>query len=196
MAMAVSAICGVLVGCAEQETVTKFKPFFAGLEGAQYSAQKPVFSSQESGAEAGGVAGMTDEQRASGIIEKPDGTREFVTTSVSLLTRHIEMLLDENTPKADKELLEQLIDERTKEHYLAEGKQPVEYVRWLQKNRKEIARMLARMPMAERTPTVVVRQPGDNTWVIELTGQATRGVKFTQLWVRQQMGRWRLVHVK
>lgn len=180
-------------GCAEEEQVTRYKPFFAGMEGAEYSGLKPVVSPREAGTL--GSAAL-DEQAASGIIEHPDGKREFITTSVSLLTRHVETLLDENTPAADKDLLEQLIDERTKRHYENEGRKPEEYVRWLHKNRKDIAKMLARMPMAERTPTVIVRQPGDNTWVIELTGQATRGVKYTELWVRQEMGRWRLVHVK
>ncbi|MBY0312602.1 MAG: hypothetical protein K2W85_11075 [Phycisphaerales bacterium] len=180
-------------GCAEEEQVTRYKPFFAGMEGAEYSGLKPIVSPREAG---GLGAAALDEQAASGIIEHADGRREFITTSVSMLTRHVETLLDENTPAADKELLEQLVDERTKRHYESEGRKPEEYVRWLHKNRKDIAKMLARMPMAERTPTVIVRQPGDNTWVIELTGQATRGVKYTQLWVRQEMGRWRLVHVK
>ncbi len=187
-----------LSGCAAQETVTHYKPFFSGLEGAEFAGQRPVVSGRSAEALAGVSTGqaISDESTASGIIERPDGSREFVTTSVSHLTRHIEFLLDENSDQADRELLEQLIDERTKDHYQSQGKPPEEYVRWLHKNRRDIARMLARMPMAERTPTVIVRQPGDNTWIIELTGQAARDVKFTQLWVRQYLGRWRLVHFK
>lgn len=190
---ALIALMGI-AGCAEDEKVTRYKPFFAGMEGAEYSGLKPVVSARE--ASDSGVQAALDEQAATGVIEHPDGRREFITTSVSLLTRHLETLLDENTPASDKELLEQLIDERTKRHYESEGKPPEQYVRWLQKNRKDLAKMFARMPMGERTPTVIVRQPGDNTWVIILTGQATRGVKFTELWVRQDMGRWRLVNVK
>ena len=46
--------------------------------------------------------------------------------------------------------------------------------------------------MAERTPTVIVDQPGDRQWVLRLTGQASENVKFKVVGVRQEMGMWRL----
>lgn len=109
---------------------------------------------------------------------------------------HVEALLDEDSDEADKALLEQLIDSTTKEHFRTQGKDPMDYVKKLHAERKNIAKTFARMPMAENSPTVIVRQPGNGIWVIELTGQAARSVKFTELWVRQDSGQWKLQWIK
>ncbi len=176
----------LLAGCAGEERVTSYKPFFAGVSGAEYGGQGPVDP----------MKGRQDPTATPAefktIIEHPDGRKTYLTPSPAILLAHVEALLDEDTPETDKVILDQLIDEKTKDHYRQHGVEPIEYITYLRQNRKALAKTLARMPMAERTPTVVVDQPGDRQWVLRLTGQASEGVKFREVWIRQDMGMWRL----
>jgi hypothetical protein len=173
-------------GCSPQERVTSYKPFFTGVGGAEFGGQAPVDP----------LSGRRDPTvtppEFKTIIEHDNGTKTYLTPSPAILLAHVEALLDEGTPEADKALLEQLIDEKTKDHYRTHGADPAEYITYLHQNRKQIAKTFARMPMAEHTPTVIVEQPGDRQWVLHLTGQASEGVKFREVWVRQDMGMWRL----
>lgn len=180
----------LLASCESQENVTKYKPFFTGIGEAEFSGQTPVNP----------MGGRVDPTSAGGvqetIVENPDGTKTYRAFSPVQVFAHIEALLDEDTPEADKAILDQLIDEKTKEHYRKNSVDPAEYITYLHRNRKEIARTFARMPMGEHSPTVVVKQPGDRQWAIQLTGQAARDLKFTEVWVRQDMGLWRLGWLK
>ena len=180
----------VLAGCAGEERVTSYKPFFAGVSGAEYGGQGPVDPMK------GRQDPTATPTEFKTIVEHSDGKKTYLTPSPGILLAHVEALLDEDTPETDKVILDQLIDEKTKDHYRTHGVEPIEYITYLRQNRKAIAKTLARMPMAERTPTVVVDQPGDRQWVLRLTGQASEGVKFREVWIRQEMGMWRLEWLK
>ena len=180
------SLCFLLGACAQQERVTSYKPFFTGLGGAEFGAQAPVDPLK------GHVDATAMAPDIKTIVEHPNGTKTYIAPAPSILMAHVEALLDEGTPEADKTLLDQLIDENTKEHYRRHGAEPTEYIAYLHQNRKQIAKTFSRMPMGEHTPTVIVDQPGNRQWVLKLTGQAGEGVKFREVWVRQDMGMWRL----
>ena len=180
----------LLAGCAERQTVTSYKPFFTGIATAEFGGQGPVDPLR------GHVDPTAVAPAMKTIIEQPNGKKIYLAPAPSILLAHVEALLDEGTAEADGILLEQLIDEKTKEHYRSHGAEPADYIAYLHENRKQIAKTVARMPMGEHTPTVIVDQPGDRQWVLRLTGQASEGVKFREVWVRQDMGIWRLEWLK
>ncbi len=186
--LAVAVLCW---GCASEEKTTRYKPFFTGIAEAEFNDQ-PVNPD-------GGHIDPSLRNAAVGenaVLEKPDGSKVYLTYSPMQLFIHIQNLLDEGTPEADRIILDQLTDEHTKEHMRSQGKDPMGFVADLHLYRKDIAKTFARMPMGEHTPTVMVDQPGDRTWVLNLTGQAAQGVKFRQVWIRQDMGQWKLEWMK
>jgi hypothetical protein len=181
--------CALTVtGCAE-EKVTKYKPFFTGLQDAEFGSDKPV--NPESGRVNPAMASADK-----GIVEKPDGTKIYLTYAPMQLFGHIQNLLDEGTPEADRIILDQLIDDHTKEHYRNHSQDPIGFVAYLHENRKQFAKTISRMPMAEHSPTVIVEQPGDRQWVLNITDKAAEGLKFKQVWIRQDMGQWKLEWLK
>lgn len=178
-------------GCDERETVTHYKPFFTGIGDAQFGETGPI---QPNRGRVGPVDAGTEAAKI--VVENEDGTKTYYARAPLHVMRHVENLLDENSEAADTDLLNQLVDDETKEHFRSKGREPMEFIRFLHKNRKPIAQLFARMPMAEHSPTVIVEQPGNRTWAIRLTGQATRDIKFTELWVRFDMNQWRLMWIK
>jgi hypothetical protein len=180
-----------VAACSPQEQTTRYKPFFTGIAEAEFNDQ-PVNAD----------LGHVDPALRNGIVaenailEKPDGSKVYLTYAPMQLFIHVQNLLDEGTPEADRIILDQLTDEKTKEHMRSQGKDPIGFVEDLHLYRKEIARTFARMPMGEHTPTVVVEQPGDRQWVLVLTGQARDGLKFKEVWIRQDMGQWKLEWLK
>ncbi len=49
------------------------------------------------------------------------------------------------------------------------------------------------MPFGERSPTTVFEKTGPRMYVLRLTGQAARGVRFTKLWVAFEGGNFKFV---
>lgn len=181
------AVLAVLVlgSCSPNEKVVRYKPFFTGVSGAEFHGAEPVNP----------TAGYTDPARVPDqkiVIDKPDGGKILIAKSVRHMMTHLETCLDNGD---DQLLMDQVISEKTKEEFRARGQDPAEILDFLRKNRKDIARFFARMPMGEYTPTVILEQPGDKTWVVRLTGAPAEGLKFTRLWARMEDGNWRFVWV-
>lgn len=176
-------------GCEREANVVRYKPFFTGITGAEVTrgvGAQPVNAND----------GYIDPTRlpsdAKLVIENPDGSKTLVAKSLRHMMGHLERCLDEGD---DDLLMDQVISEKTKEHYRSQGKDPQEIMRFLKRNRRDIAKLFARMPMGEYTPTVILEQPGDKMWVVRLTGAAARDMKFTKLWARLEEGNWRFVWV-
>lgn len=185
-ALAGAALLGA---CQPEEKVLKYKPFFTGLSGAEFTGQQPVNAG----------AGIKDPTQTGAedkiIIEDRDGKRTLVCKSPRAVMMNLENLLDENTPEADELIVDQLFSEKTRQNYQSKGQDPRVYVQQLHKQRKAIAKTFSRMPMAEHTPTVIIDQPGDNVWIIRLTGAPTRDLKYTRIWVRLEAAEWKLMWI-
>lgn len=183
------AALSLLPGCQPEERVLRYKPFLTGVAGAQYAGPqgRPVNPND----------GYTDPTRLpadqKSVIELADGSKVLVSKNLRQMMSHLEQCLDSGE---DELLLDQVISEKTKEEYRGKGKDPIEVVRFLKRNRKDIAKLFARMPMGEYTPTVILDQPGDKTWIIRLTGAPAQGMKFTKLWARLEQANWRFVWVE
>lgn len=189
MLISVMAAAAAVAGaCAPEEKVIRYKPFLTGIAGAQYAEKgRPVNANE----------GYIDPTRlAEGqkpVVELADGSKVLIAKSVRQMMTHLETCLDNGE---DGLLLDQVISEKTKQEYRGRGKDPREIVTMLKRHRKDIARLFARMPMGEYTPTVILDQPGDKMWVIRLTGAPAEGMKFTKVWARLEAGNWRFVWVE
>lgn len=190
LAALLMAAVGGAGGCEREENVVRYKPFFTGITGAEVTrgaGAEPVNAND----------GYIDPTRlpsdAKLVIENPDGSKTLVAKSLRHMMGHLERCLDEGD---DDLLMDQVISEKTKEHYRSEGKDPRQIIRFLKRNRKDIAKLFARMPMGEYTPTVILEQPGDKMWAVRLTGAAARDMKFTKVWARLEEGNWRFVWVE
>lgn len=175
----------LLAACTPQERVTQYKPFFTGLSGAQFNTQ-PVDTGSSSYAD----PTATPDGRI--VINNPDGSRTLLCRSVRSLMTHIERELDEENSDI---IIKQLISRRTIEEFEGRGESPAAIIDFLQKHRRDIAMLFARMPMAERSPTVILKQPGGGVWVLQLTGAASEDIRFTKLWVVMERGSWKFYWV-
>lgn len=173
-----------LCACAQEERVTQYKPFFTGLSGAKFNTE-PVDSSR-------GYADPAAAPDNRSVIENPNGSRVLLCRSVRALMSHLERELDEENSEI---IVEQLLSKRTVDEYESRGESPKAIIDFLQKNRRDIAMLFARMPMAERSPTVILKQPGDGVWILQLTGAAAEDTKFTKLWVVMERGSWKFYWV-
>jgi len=186
--LAIIAACGLsacmLGACAQEERVTQYKPFFTGLSGAKFNTE-PVDSTR-------GYADPTAAPDNRTVIENPNGSRVLLCRSVRALMSHLERELDEENSEI---IIQQLISKRTIDEYEGRGETPKAIIDFLQKHRRDIAMLFARMPMAERSPTVILKQPGDGVWILQLTGAAAEDTKFTKLWVVMERGSWKFYWV-
>lgn len=174
-----------LAGCETETRVLRYKPFFTGLEGATFG-EAPVLDHPSVRPEDPTAAGKEPKL----IIEHPDGSVTLVSRSPRHVMTHLEHWLDADE---DDVLLEQVLAEETKEHFRSQGKDPMVYIKQLHQDRRDIAAFFARIPQAEHTPTVLLDQPGNKTWIIRLVGAPAQGLRFTKLWVKQEQGQWRLL---
>lgn len=177
-------VIALLAACSTDEKVTRYKPFFTGLSGAEFNTD-PV-------ATGSGQSDPTTAPDGRIVIDNPDGSRTLLCRSIRSMMTHMERELDEGN---DAIIIEQLISKRTLEEYENRGESPAAIIEFLQKHRRDIAMMFARMPMAERSPTVILKQPGDGVWILQLTGAAAEDLRFTKLWAVMERGSWKFYWV-
>lgn len=178
------------LGCQREENVVRYKPFFTGITGAEVTRGAGAVPVNP---DLGHIDPTKLPADAKLIVENPDGSKTLIAKSLRHMMGHLERCLDEGE---DELLMDQVISEKTKQQYRSEGKDPQQIIRFLKRNRKDIAKLFSRMPMGEYTPTVILEQPGDKMWAIRLTGAAARDMKFTKVWARLEEGHWRFVWVE
>lgn len=180
----VCALLCVVSSCAREETVVRYKPFFANIADAQHGTT-PVRPQ----------AGYRDPTAYDGQrrIEEPDGSVRLISKSVLDLMTHVERTLDDGD---DDLFFEQILSEHTKRHYRGEGRDPAEAIEYFRKHRRDIAVLFARMPFGEYSPTVIRHKTGRNQWKLELVSTAKRDSPLTELWVSLESGQYRLMWVE
>lgn len=208
---AVGVAAGVVAcagaGCQKEDKILRYKPFFTNISdavtqtpavGVEPMTGMPVTNSP-TGDEVHGASSnepVDPAAIAEGYYDKlaklPDHMVKLEAADIGTLIKHLRWTLDEDRDEVliDWLLADDLISELRSRH-----QDPEDYVDWLHDNRRDIEQMLARMPMAERSPTVVFEQTGRRQYRIRLSGAAERGVKFTQLWVAMERGKYRLLWI-
>lgn len=175
-----------LGACQPEEKVIRYNPFLANVPGAT-TATKPV------GNKLGEYVDPTKVAGDKTVVENPDGSVTLIAKSVRHLMAHIQLCLDKED---DKALLDQVISEQTKQEMKGQGREPEEVVAFLKKNRNEIALMFARMPFGEQSPNIIVKRPAKRTVVLELTGLASKDMRYTELWAVMEKGNWKLLWIR
>lgn len=180
------ALAGVMVAasCAREEKVVNYHPFLANLPDAQ-TGLAPV------GDRFGGVSNLPSENDAKKmVVVNPDGSKTLLSGSIrQLMSQIVNCLYDD-----ELELLhDQLVSMSTKEEYRGRGKDSFAFVEYLKRNREDVVEMFSRMPMAENTPAVALHQPSRNTFKLQITGIAKKGLNFTTLWVTHEKGVWKVM---
>lgn len=99
-------------------------------------------------------------------IVKEDGSVRLVSKS----PRHVVYHLRQTLIAGETDLLfEQVLSEQTKREYLERRLDPQDAVKFLLDNRRDVLRLLARMPMGEATPGMFLKKVGHNTYRLEVT---------------------------
>jgi hypothetical protein len=174
-------------GCAREERIVQYKPFFAGLSGAQMQTE-PVTDRSAAGAGADRVVDESELFRT--VIENPDGSRTLLSKSGLHLMGHIYNTL------ADDEVelfVQQVLSDMTRREYLERGLDPARAFHDLKKHERDIARLFSRMPMGENSPNVLMEAVGRNIFRLRLTGPAARDVgRYRGFDMVLEGGDWRL----
>jgi hypothetical protein len=172
-------------GCAREERIVHYKPFFAGLSGAQMQTA-PVMQQQT--LPGGQVVDESELFRT--VIENPDGSKTLRSTTGLQLMMHIQNTLADNEAEL---FVEQLLSEITRREYRERNLDPIESFHTLKKDERDIARLFSRMPLGENSPNVLMENLGRNMFRVRLTGPATRDVgRYRGFDMILEGGNWRL----
>lgn len=179
--LALLLIAAGAAGC--RERVVKYDPFLAGLPGAE--SQTPVERN----------LGHADPRRMNGgkiRTENLDGTVTLVSKSgLHVMVHTFNTLVDD-----EKELfLDQVLSERTKQEYIAAGRDAGEIFEQLVREFDDFEEMCLLMPAGEFTPGIYLRPMGSRVQRFELDGAAARGLRFRGLDIVMEKGNYRLVRV-
>jgi hypothetical protein len=103
---------------------------------------------------------------------------------------HIQDLL----AKGDADLFaDQVLSQTTRAEYRERGLDPRDAFATLKPREKEIAKLFARMPMAEHSPNVLMEPLGGNVFRVRVTGTATNGLgAWTGFDMALESGNWKL----
>jgi hypothetical protein len=193
-------------GCDSQDKILRYKPFFTNIEGAvtatpAIGAEPDAPVTNRSSTDPESAASSSDEPvDPSALAESyydrlgklPDSKIRLEAGDIGTLIRHLRWTLDTDR---DEVLVDWLLAEDLLTELRQRKQEPQDYVDWLHDHRRDIEAMLARMPMAERSPTVIYEQTGKRQYCVRLTGSAQRGMKFTELWVAMERGKYRLLWI-
>lgn len=180
-------------GCAKEEKVTHYKPFFTGLEGAEHRTApvvdgrtNPTRSVAQDRPAAASDPGVFESE-----IKHPDGTITLRSPSGLYLMRHIERCLAEDD---DVLFAEQVISEQTRKEFIDRGRDPKEALGMLKPREREISKLFGRLPMGEHSPNVIMEPIGRNIFRVRLIDYAAKGLEgYTGFdMVLEPDGNWRL----
>lgn len=176
----------VFSGCANEEKVIRYNPFLANVPGATTQV-KPVGPRFEEYKDPSKVEGDKT------IIENPDGSITLIAKSIRHLMGHIQLCLQYED---DEILFDQVISEQTKQEFQQKGQDPHEALEFLKANKQDIYMMFSRMPFGEQSSSVILHQPARKTRMLQVTGLATRDLRFTELWAVMEKGNWKLLWIR
>lgn len=220
--MIMLSLASGFAGCAEQTRVVhEGKRFLESVPGAQVGGED-ANSMDSSERESGDlVAGVTSASLDQSRLPQPDQTDEsnpdepptdeLVDTqtdgSITLKARTVREVLvhvsrvvsldGDEGERYQEAFTRDVLSSETKRHFQAQSKDPTkEALDYLRGNRAAINKLLTRMPAAENSPSVLFSSGGPNQFKLEVVGPASRGLKFTELWVANEKGQWKFMWVR
>ena len=166
-------------GCVE-ERIVQNRPMLSGLPGAVTG--RPVT----------GPAGAVETKTVPDdkiVVENKDGTTTLLAKTGRQLMIHIVTTLD----KDQRELfVQQVLSEKTRQEFYERGLDPSLAFDELQRRRGDIDVVFSRMPAAESSPGVLVKQVEKKTTRVQLTGMAAEKLLWIGFDMTMEKGNWKL----
>lgn len=126
------------------------------------------------------------------VVEHPDGS----VTLYSPLDIHLITHLRSCLIQADYELLyDQLLADRAKQTYVAQGLDPRQSIQWFSDNRRDILILLNRMGQGMNSPDVYWENLGP-VLRLKLHSGAARSMRFSTIDITREGGNFKLVHIE
>jgi hypothetical protein len=202
LAFSLSLFALALIGCEAERKVISVRGGLAGIEGAQGGdlAQSTNTRTPRSKAYAEVVASQRQQVETDDTTIDPrsiripheDGSVTLIMTS----PRHVVMHLRQTLTLQEPELLyEQVLSEEAKKEYRRNDLDPHEAVEFLMKNRREVLKMLQRMPQGELSPGMFLTKIGKNAYRLEVRGASAQGLSFRRLDVIWEHGVCKLLSI-
>ena len=195
--------CAVLPGWGCQKRIVRSNGLLTGLPGAQGGiganqqstgpnmdellARFPKSETDESG-----ITWTPVDGQPLRMVE-PDGRIRLVSRSASDVMYHLMQTL---TNSEDDLLRDQVLSQRTKRAYRIRGRDENEAVEFLKRNQRDIAALIAAIPMGEQTPGVSVQDLGNNALRLRVPRAIASDVRFTIFDVVIEDGSYRLLMVR
>lgn len=171
----------LLAGCTE-EKVVRYRPWFAGLPGAQHGTQ-PVGTAK-------GAVDVTALPGGQLTVEHEDGSVTLQARTPRHLMVHIVTTLRNDQPEL---FVDQVLSELTKEQYAKRGLDPIDAFNLLKEHEQDLNQLFARMPSGARSPDVIFRKISPGIHRLKVSGLAAKGIKWTSMDITMEHGNWRLV---
>ncbi len=169
-----------LLGC--QEKVVNYRPFLAGLPGAESNVAIDTSIP--------GHVDPTQVRVSTIVVENEDGSQTLVTRNARHLIAHIRRTLSRNERDV---FMSQVLSQATHEEFLLHGRQPEEAFDMLQRHLKDLNSLFGMMPMGEHTPSVIMSKNGPRVYSVRLTGPATKDLRYVGFNMIMEQGNWRLL---
>jgi len=182
------AACADTPSADDRTVVRRQRSLFEGLPGATRGGEAfagngdPLSSLRAQG-----------ETPIANLLSSVDGKDTLVCTRPRHVMVHLAMRLNDDKEQA---FLDQIVSDVTKQQFVGEGKSEREIIDFLQSNYDDIMLLFARMPAAELSPNVAFDRFTGGQYRIRITGAATKGLRFTELWLEQKGGKWKFVWVR
>lgn len=188
-----------IAGCATEERVVSVKGNFQHLAGAQggyettegsprrkFDLEQALTRTESADLPGDPVEGQPLRRKM------PDGKIVLICRSPRHVVLHLAATLQ---AKEDDLLLDQVLSERLKNNYRERGIDPMEAVKYLHKNEKDVYKLLVAIPMGDQTPGAITKTVGRNVFEISAPGGIMLEQKFTRLQVVLENGGFRLLMV-
>jgi hypothetical protein len=177
------AICMALIvlapGCTETRVV-RYNPFLGGLPGAE--SGMPVVRGWD-------YQDPTAIPESQIVQQTPDGKPRLIAKT----GRHLILHMYNTIEDGQRDLfVEQVLSSVTRAECHQRGVDPGTLYDTLAENRLDLYDLFNLMPMAERTPGVVMTPVGDGAYRVKVTGLGTANLRWTGFDMIMEGGSWRL----
>lgn len=190
------------LGCESERRVISVRGGLSGIRGAQGQdlAESERTDRPRSGAYADLAAQQRDKAGQDALSADPQSLRitheDGRITLLMSSPRHVVLHLRQTLTQDEPELLfDQVLSDRAKSTYAEQGLDPRSAVGFLFDNRREVLKMLQRMPQGEFTPGMFLKKIGPSAYRLELSGANGQGLLFRRLDVVWERGVCRLLAV-
>jgi hypothetical protein len=172
----------LLAGCAREEKLVRYKPWFAGLEGAEINRQVAI----PGGLRSDPTGGLPEDQIR---VERDDKSVELLAKTGRQLMIHIYTTLAED----ERDLFaEQVLSDQTRGEYRAQGLDPALAFDALKQREDDVIDFFNAVPYAENTPGVFWKPLGGRAFRVEASGLSRTGLKVVAMDMIMERGNWKL----